>query len=364
MSSLSFPVSTDPMIADAVRIILEGQHPSGAYVASPNFSQYHFGWLRDGSFVAMAMDAVDERKSSRAFHRWVAGVVRAHAGDVAVVIAARNEHREPKPEHLLPTRYELDGQRETVAEESWPNFQLDGYGTWLFALEQHLGADDAGPFTDSIRLVADYLSVCWAMPCYDYWEEFGDRLHTSTLAAIAAGLGAAARMLRDQQYSRVAAAVEDFIRTECVRGGSFVKGPEDDRVDASLISLSTPFALVADDDPVMVRTVQRIRAELSSPSGGIRRYVGDTYFGGNPWVLLTAWMGWHLRKAGDVAGYEQLRDWVRGNVGAQGALPEQTTTEPQPGAEAYVDEWTRRWGAVADPLLWSHAKYALMERGA
>ena len=33
----------------------------------------------------------------------------------------------------LPTRYTLDGELEPEVDD-WPNFQLDGYGTWLWAL--------------------------------------------------------------------------------------------------------------------------------------------------------------------------------------------------------------------------------------
>ena len=38
---------------------------------------------------------------------------------------------------------------------------------------------------------------------------------------------------------------------------------------------------------------------------------------------------------------------------------EQITDEPQDPAS--VAPWVERWGAVANPLLWSHAKYLLME---
>ncbi len=46
-------------------IIRAGQAPSGAFVASPTFSQYGFAWLRDGSFIAEALDLVGELTMSR-----------------------------------------------------------------------------------------------------------------------------------------------------------------------------------------------------------------------------------------------------------------------------------------------------------
>lgn len=354
--------ATSTALADAsVRVISEGQAASGAYVASPNFSQYGFAWLRDGAYCALAMDAVGERESSARFHRWATEVILAEREQISHVVAAFHRGDIVGPDMMLPTRYTLDGVREgTDPSGDWPNFQLDGYGTWLFALGRHLGdsrPDDAT--SEAVELAASYLAGSWRMPCYDYWEEFGDRLHTSTLAAIAAGLSAAGRLLNRADFSEEAAAILKFVRAHCVVEGSFVKGPEDPRVDASLVSLATPFALVDVNDPVMRATVQRIRTELASPTGGIRRYVGDTYFGGSPWILLTAWLGWHLRIAGDDEGYRAARAWVESHAGAGGSMAEQIIDEPQDPAS--VAPWVERWGAVANPLLWSHAKYLLME---
>src|SRR5690606_24384893 len=130
--------------------------------------------------------------------------------------------------------------------------------------------------------------------------------------------------------------------------GSFVKGPEDDRVDASLISISTPFGLVDAGHPVMQRTIERVRTELSTPSGGILRYRGDTYYGGNPWLLLTAWLGWHDRIGGNETGYVVAREWVLGNAEENGDFVEQILHEPQD--ESFVQPWIDRWGPVANPL--------------
>jgi len=351
-------------LADAsIRVIAEGQAPSGAYVASPNFSQYGFAWLRDGAYCALAMDAMGETASAVRFHRWVTGVILGERAQIERVLEVLASGRTLAPEQMLPTRYTLDGEREGVdPSEDWPNFQLDGYGTWLYALGRHLGSRSADQTTaEAAELAASYIAASWRLPCYDYWEESGDRLHTSTLAAIAAGLRSAARLLARDDLAAEADAVVDFMRRECVADGSFVKGPDDDRVDASLLSLATPFAVIDADDPIMLRTVERIRAELVTPTGGVRRYVGDTYFGGSPWMLLTAWLGWHLRLVGDEDGYRAARDWVESRADDGGMMAEQITDEPQD--PSWVRPWVDRWGPVANPLLWSHAKYLLMERG-
>lgn len=145
--------------------------------------------------------------------------------------------------------------------------------------------------------------------------------------------------------------------TTCVQGGRFVRGPDDDRVDASLLSISIPFGLVPVTDPVFVATVQRIEADLQTGRGGVRRYVGDTFFGGGPWILLTCWLAAYCASAGDRAGYRRCEAWVLDAAGPGFTLPEQVV------AEAQFPDWAGKWlegGPPADPLLWSHAAYLLM----
>lgn len=354
-------VTVPDLVASSIRVITDGQAPSGGYVASPAFSQYGYAWLRDGSYCALAMDAAGHPASARAFHAWAARAIEGQRPRIDEIVAALQRGDTVPGERMLPTRYTLDGGLESAEGEDWPNFQLDGYGTWLFALHSHLDGADPGELRGAVELAAEYLRAAWRLPCFDYWEEFGMRRHTSTLAAIAAGLRGSSRMLGDASLDAVADEVLLDLRTTCVRDGAFVKGPDDDRVDGSLVSLATPFGVVAADDPAMVATIVRIRTELASPSGGIRRYLGDTYFGGNPWHLLTAWLGWHDRLTGDTAGYRAARDWVLGHTSPGTHLAEQVIDEPQ--APEFVQEWIDRWGPVADPLLWSHAKFLLLEQG-
>ncbi|HEY8653788.1 MAG TPA: glycoside hydrolase family 15 protein [Dermatophilaceae bacterium] len=353
---------TDPLIAASIRVLADGQSRSGAFIASPNFPQYGFAWLRDGAYCALAMDAVGERASSRAFHRWTAGVIDDQRTRILDIVGRLRVGEAFDRVEMLPTRYTLSGQAENEPQDAWPNFQLDGYGTWLFALHSHLGGADPAAYRPAVALAAEYVAASWELPCYDYWEEFGDQRHTSTLAAIAAGLRAASRMLDRPDLDETADAVLHFIQTTCVSGGSFVKGPKDDRLDASLISLATPFGLINELDPTLLATVEGIRTSLASPSGGIRRYLGDSYYGGNPWLLLTSWLGWHDRLQGNAIGHSHARNWVRAHQGHSGWLPEQILDEAQdPSA---VQPWVDRWGPVANPLLWSHAKYLLMQSDA
>jgi len=355
----------DALAACSVRVLLDGQSPSGAYVASPTFSQYGYGWLRDGSFCALAMQAVGQWPSVWAFHRWVMRAVNGQRERLQRAMAALSQGQAVTPDQMMPTRYQLDGSAE-AHQSNWPNFQLDGYGTWLFALNSACSqAGEQAPVLSGVlevvRDVADYLTMTWRLPCYDYWEESPTDVHTSTLAAIAAGLYAASKLCDDDSYAQQAGQIVAYLLQRCLDEEVFVKGVDDHRVDASLLSLAVPFGLVPLDDARFQRTLDRIRADLLGRDGGVRRYLGDQYYGGSPWVLLTAWLAWCDRLRGDDANFQNGLEWVRRACGPSGTLPEQVLRDPQ--FPSMVAVWQKRWGPVADPLLWSHAKYLLSVAG-
>jgi GH15 family glucan-1,4-alpha-glucosidase len=342
-----------------VAIIRAGQAPSGAYVACPTYATYGFGWLRDGSFCAHAMDAAGARDSASAFHAWVARTLEAHAGKAERAIEHASRGGDVPHELLLPTRYTLAGEEEPVEDDGWPNFQLDGYGTWLWAVERHLDGAPMGALEPAIRLAARYLAATWRLPCFDCWEEFGDGEHGSTLAAVAAGIGAAGRMLGDAAIEAEGAAVRARLFDALTRDGLLRKGRADDRMDASLLWAIVPFELLEVDDPVAIATAAAVGADLVGPSGGVRRYLGDTFYGGGEWTLLTAWLGWQRVLAGDREGYLACRDWVAATaLPPRNELPEQLSVAPQDAS--MVDPWVERWGPVATPLLWSHAMWILL----
>ena len=331
--------------------LLAAQLPNGAYPAAAGFSQYGPCWLRDGSFIAHATDLAGRHDSAARFHAWVARTVAAQAGTVAELLARRRAGEPISEFDLLPTRYAVDGE---WVKDGWPNFQLDGYGQWLWSLAGHLAAtgQDELPahLAAGVDVVVDYLSEFWDEPCYDCWEEFRSQLHTATLGSVAAGMGAIARWV--PRAAPVGAAARELVLTGCVVDGRFVKHVGNPEADASLTWLCTPFGLVADDDPVMRATVARIEADLVV-DGGTSRYRADTYYGGGEWVILSASLAWHHARAGRPDRARTYLDWVERQRRPDGALPEQVPRKDHhPWFLAY---WTRHWGPSACPLVWSHA---------
>jgi GH15 family glucan-1,4-alpha-glucosidase len=113
-------------------------------------------------------------------------------------------------------------------------------------------------------------------------------------------------------------------------------------------------------DPIMQRTVDKVVESLTGPSGGIRRYIGDSYYGGGEWVLLTAHLGWYWIEVGDSERARRALTWVERAADDRGLLAEQVLDGAQ--FPDRVSEWTARWGSVAKPLLWSHANYLTLHR--
>jgi isomaltose glucohydrolase len=351
----------DPLVARSVEVLKAGQAPSGAFVASPTFPTYRYAWLRDGAFCAHALDVAGERAASAAFHGWVADSIEAHRELIESAIRRVGNGETPPPEAMPPARYTLGGTLEHADDEPWPNFQVDGYGMWLWALERHLDGERPGDdVLPTVELVARYLAASWRLECFSCWEEFDDGEHASTLTAVVAGLEAAAGLLGgvDGEAEVVRARLLDAF----VVDGRFRRGPADDRLDGSLLWLSVPFGVLPVDDPRIVATVEAIRTDLAGPGGGLYRYLGDTYYGGGQWLLLTSSLAWHDAVAGNAAGHAAAQAWVRAQALPNGDLTEQVTGGSQ--EPAMVEPWVRRWGPVATPLLWSHAMYVIAEAAA
>jgi GH15 family glucan-1,4-alpha-glucosidase len=347
----------DPLVERSLEIIRAGQAGSGAFIAGPTFSQYRYAWLRDGAFIAEGLDLCGELAMASRFHDWVSGVVLASADGIERSIAAVRAGRTPDPRDYLHCRYEADGSR---GPEDWPTFQLDGPGIWLWALAHHGRSGGAlGPAQRAAAtLCGRYLAGVWTTPANDAWEEYPERVHTSTAAAILAGLRALDEIepaLGDETVLRARGELERLL---VERTTAYTKWDGSDAVDASLLWIVAPYGLVAPDHPAFAATLARIEAELVSPDGGVHRYAADTYYGGGEWLLLTAALGRvYLRRGwpGDRGRAERCARWIEAQAGPDGSLPEQVAE--QAFHPDRIEEWRTTWGESARPLLWSHAAY-------
>jgi GH15 family glucan-1,4-alpha-glucosidase len=344
------------LVASSIALIKREQHPSGAYPACPDYPTYRYCWFRDGSFIADAMSRVGDVASAEAFFGWCARVLVDRAARIRDLVADSTASRLRSNGGYLPTRYELDGGESAVP---WSNFQVDGYGTWLRVLVDHCSRHRRAydSYVEAINLSVDYLTAVGFMPCYDWWEEFPDERHTSTLAAVSSGLKAALECGVVMPHRRDAALVtvgkiDQWLIDDMRTNGRLNKWLGSDAVDGSLLACLTSYGTVRPGDPVADETVSAIRTSLLRD--GVYRYVGDTFYGGGEWIILTAWLGWYEALKGDVVAARGRLSWIV-SCAQEGLLPEQVIGRAQ--HPEHIAKWEGMWGPVARPLLWSHAMF-------
>jgi glucoamylase len=320
---------------------------TGAVIAAPELDPdfehsggYGFVWGRDLAFIVLAFLAARRTDSAEHALRWLP--------------------QAQEPEGLWLQRHWTNGS----LAPSWCKHQLDETGAIVFAYEaawqamRNRGLD--AELWPSARRAAEFLLGTIeedGIPCAtaDLWEERDGR-HAFTAAAIYGGLRAAASMARRHEpalaptYDAAAEVVQEGIEREFWSEfhGRYLRSLGDPVADVSLLGLAWPFAAVDPGGERMRATVRALESELGSPSGGVMRYAGDTYAGGNKWVLAALWLGlWH-RQIGDGAGHERSLEYALVAQTPLGLLPEQVTDDGEP--------------AWVVPLAWSHAMLLLVAR--
>jgi GH15 family glucan-1,4-alpha-glucosidase len=320
---------------------------TGAVIAAPELDPgfefsggYGFVWGRDLAFIVLSFLAAGRNDLAGRALRWLP--------------------RAQEPEGLWLQRHWTDGS----LAPSWCRHQLDETGAILFAYEAawHELHDDAldAELWPSARRAAEFLLGTIeedGIPCAtaDLWEEREGR-HAFTAAAIHGGLRAAASLARRHEpglaetYDGAAELIREAIDRELWSEwhGRYLRSIGDPTLDVSLLGLAWPFAAVDPGGERMRATVAALEAELGCPAGSVMRYAGDTYAGGNKWVLAALWLGlWH-RQIGDQAGLERSLEYALSAQTDLGLLPEQVTDDGEP--------------AWVVPLAWSHAMLLLAAR--
>lgn len=346
------------LVKTSCQLALRYQAASGAFPASPTFAVYKFCWFRDGSFTAEGLSRQGHRDAAEAFHSWCARLLRDRAAQVEEIAECTSSGRQVPAELLLPARFTLDGHD---SHEPWWDFQLDGFGTWLWALAAHLNRHgrDAAAYREAVAIAVRYLTCLWEQPCYDWWEEHAEQRHISTLASIEAGLSAALSLgVLDDELAATAGEVIAGLRATVVargqRDGHLVKWLGSTDVDGSLLACLAPFATIG--GAAWHTTLAAVERDLVS-NHGVYRFLDDTFYGGGRWPVLAGFLGLAYVRAGRVPDARAVLSWIASTANDDGELPEQVGPLLHAEREA---EWIERWGSVATPLLWSHGMYLML----
>jgi isomaltose glucohydrolase len=351
----------DALQKSSIRIICENQSSTGGYVASPNFAVYNYSWFRDGAFIAYAMSLVGEIDSAKAFHIWAAENINKRSTKISDLISRNRSGEQIDPEDHLHCRYSIDGLE---ADEDWTNFQLDGFGTWLWAANEFRNNGnilDQSIFSATTTLIP-YLIEFWATPSFDWWEESFGEQHVSTIGCISAGLLAIQgwqEISPELRASALATALEikDFVMEFGVVNQHLTKWIGTDALDGSLAALIAPMNWITETE-IARKTLYEISHQLGDL--GTHRHVNDVYFGGGPWPLLSVFLALGKASMGETDSVKRTLEWLVQCTNEAFELPEQLPVDLLYPEER--DGWIEKWGTPAQPLLWSHAMFLILKK--
>ena len=335
-------------------VLRQMQDPGGGIIAAPEFDfefehcgGYGYCWGRDAAWISWAMDLCGMHEHSAKFYRYM---IRCQSEDGSFL-----------------HRHDMDGH----PGPSWGLLQPDETGSVLFGLQRHLelsGSTDPGQeILDMViragNWLADHSGVEDGRPVagFDLWEE-REGIHLYSVAAMAGGLRSGARIL--EQYGRPVptswpAALANLIKL--IHSPLFQpegrhdfaryldsRGHPELTPDIAQLGVVFPFDVLDQSGASgerYNRYLDELGRQLWRPGGGIGRYVGDPYRGGQAWVLTTLWLALAAARAGHMDLARRCWIWIRQVMPDEGLLPEQVDTRGQPS-------WVM-------PLTWSHAMFAL-----
>lgn len=344
-----------------------------------NNDTYSYMWPRDGALVAFALDLAGQPDVTRNFYQFCKDVLL--------------------PEGYLLHKYNPDKSLGSswhpwADEEGNPQLpiQEDETALVIWALWEHYeryrDVEFIRPlYSPLIRRAGEFMESYrephTGLPglSYDLWEE-RHGIHTFTVAAVWAGLNAAANFadaFGDEDRAEKFRVAMDEIKAAAIKylwdteRKRFVRRLTIDRrtgaidadvtIDASLYGVFQ-FGMFPADDPMVVSTMTQIEERLwcRTEIGGVARYENDYYHQvsqdiasvpGNPWIICTLWLAeWYIAKAKslpDLTRALEVLEWVRKHTLDSGVLAEQL--HPYSGDPISVS-----------PLTWSHATVVMTVR--
>lgn len=318
----------------------------GSLIAAPTLEpDYRYCWPRDAVYLAWALDRGGYHEEAAHFYRWC--------------------RRTQMFDGLWYQNHYTDGRRH------WAGIQVDQVATILWGAWQHFLLTREREFLvemwPTLRRAADYL-ISRRHPEHglvyseqDLWEETGGYL-TYTQASCVAGWEAAAKAAHEVgrepdaiRWAEAAAALRCEIDAQLVQEEVFVGEREPRRhfhmrpdylMDISNVGLSVPFDVIPPQRTEMMNTVARIEREADYPIGGIGRYTGDLFMGGNPWSLSGLWLAMYYAEIGDVAGVRRHLNWCLKHAMAHDFLPEQSHRQTALRTSAAPLAWSHAWVVI------------------
>ena len=304
---------------------------------------YRYCWLRDATFVLLALLGAGYHDEARAWREWLLRAVAGGPDNPQIMYGLAGERRLTEFEVPWLSGYE-ESRPVRIGNAAHQQFQLDVYGEVFDALYQARRAGLA-PLADAWQMaksIHQYLDTAWKEPDEGIWEVRGGRrhfTHSKVMAWVA--------------FDRAVKAVEQFgldgpveswralraeVHDEVCREGynaernTFVQSYGSNELDASLLMIPLVGFLPA-DDPRVVGTVEAIASELGR-HGFIERYRSATAVDGLPpgegvFLPCTFWLADNYALQGRVEEARQIFERLLAIRNDVGLLAEEYDTENQ-----------------------------------
>ena len=287
---------------------------------------YGYSWPRDGAYLGAALDAFGFHDRVEHYFKFI------------------KETQDPSGTWWQ--RYLATGH----AGPSWGRIQIDEPATVLSAAYLHFKTTRdhlwLESFWPTLRRGLDFLDRFHSMedplkgePSHDLWEERMG-FHAYSLAAVAAAFHSGsilagelmeteAQAVYKEKGRRITSLIlEKFFPENTPIRRSRIGDYWDEATDVSMLGLIRPFGILNKQHPKAVKLLDQIRSKLwHRQAGGILRYEGDTYRGGNPWVLTTLWLALVDLSVGNIAEARESFQWTVSKATALGMFAEQIHRE-------------------------------------
>lgn len=313
---------------------------------------YGYSWPRDGAYLAAALGAFGFRERVEHYFRFL-----VETQDVS----GTWWQRYLSTRHAGPSwgRIQID-EPATVISAAWLHFRRTQDLFWLEKIWPTL--------IRGLRFLENFHAPehPLGLPSHDLWEERMG-IHAYSLGAVAAAFRAGAALAgelsdrsAENHFMELGRALSEIVAARFVPadgpihrsllGNGLGSEEWDGAVDASLLGLISPFGIFQKRDASAKRIVEQVRSKLWNPTvGGVMRYEGDHYRGGNPWILTTLWLASIDLGSGNTARAREAFHWAMSKATPHLMLGEQVHRES--GQPCWVI-----------PLGWSHAMLLLFVR--
>ena len=302
---------------------------TGAIIASPEVDEdftkcgrYAYCWPRDAVFITRAMDILKMNKEAEKFYKIFCKKTQSKNG-------------------MWEQRFYTDGK----LAPCW-GYQVDERASVVYGVYEHY------KYTKSESFLKDNLQMCekaidflkryvkdWLEPdlkrdqidknqqhkyhvSYDLWE-MCEGVHLYSLSSIFSAFDSILKIyevlgkdvsefennrLKQEKIEKSKKEIEKY-QLEIKKyinkymydedKKSYVRNPEDKRMDISIIGAVTPFEVFKPKEKKIKNTVERINMSLRTNTGGYKRFENDNYMNSNPWPIANLGMTRYYLESGE-----------------------------------------------------------------